>query len=118
MYTGFHGIDLDTGAVQDLFLPNPSRGSIKPHSIITLPRSDGGELLLCFDSECTYSVYRSMVVFMSEACLVHNAHRSVGGGGGPRAIHIGIDLSPIQHGTLWQQFCTSCVYCELMLFQY
>lgn len=41
---------METGAVQDLFLPNPSRGAIKPHAIIGLPRSSGMELLLCYDS--------------------------------------------------------------------
>lgn len=51
---GFHSIDMETGQVQDLFLPNPSRGSIKPHAIINLPRSRGAELLLCFDNEGVY----------------------------------------------------------------
>ncbi len=62
LYTGFHGIDLDTGAVQDLFLPNPSRGIIKPHAIITLPRSEGMELLLCFDSECCVCLSRGIML--------------------------------------------------------
>lgn len=48
---GFHAIDLETGLVQDLYGPTSLRGSINPHAIITLPRSSGTELLLCYDSE-------------------------------------------------------------------
>jgi len=48
---GFHGIDMETGAVQDLYVPNPMLGAIHPHAIISLPRSSGSELLLCYDSE-------------------------------------------------------------------
>ena len=48
---GFHAIDMETGAVQDLYLPSPSRGAIHPHAIISLPRSGGSELLLCYNSE-------------------------------------------------------------------
>ena len=51
MHTGFHAIDMETGAVQDLYLPSPARGNIHPHAIIALPRSGGSELLLCYDSE-------------------------------------------------------------------
>ena len=49
---GFHGIDMETGAVQDLFVP-PShvRSGITPHAIIALPRPGHVELLLCYDSE-------------------------------------------------------------------
>lgn len=52
---GFHGIDMETGMVQDLFLPpQGSRGPIHPHAIITIPRSGGTELLLCYDNEGVY----------------------------------------------------------------
>jgi len=59
---------METGAVQDLFMPNPSRGNIKPHAIIALPRSSYSELLLCFDSKyinhlqtCTCNIYTYIV---------------------------------------------------------
>lgn len=51
---GFHAIDLETGTVQDLYIPTSPRGIIHPHAIITLPRSSGTELLLCYDNEGVY----------------------------------------------------------------
>ena len=47
---GFHIIDLDTGVVQDLYPSSPS-APIKPHAIITIPRTNNTELLLCYDSK-------------------------------------------------------------------
>ena len=64
--SGFHAIDMETGAVQDLFLPpRGTRGPINPHAIITIPRSGGTELLLCYDSECLTSSGQS------SACKLH-----------------------------------------------
>lgn len=61
---GFHAIDLDTGTVQDLYIPQAGpRTSIHPHAIITLPKGSTTEFLLCFDNEGIYinsdgSVYK------------------------------------------------------------
>ena len=49
--TGFHAIDMETGLVQDLYVPSHGRGGITPHAIIALPRPGLVELLLCYDSE-------------------------------------------------------------------
>jgi hypothetical protein len=56
-YPGFHAIDLETGSVQDLYVPSLSKTTIHPHAIITLPRSSGTELLLCYDSAFTSSAW-------------------------------------------------------------
>lgn len=50
-HAGFHSIDMETGAVQDLYVPSHIRSSITPHAIIALPRLGVMELLLCYDSE-------------------------------------------------------------------
>ena len=43
---------METAEVYDLYIPPQGvRGTIQPHSIITLPRSGGCELLLCYNSE-------------------------------------------------------------------
>ena len=55
--------------VQDLFLPpQGSRGPIHPHAIITIPRSGGTELLLCYDSELV-ALAGVAVVVTSCPCL-------------------------------------------------
>ncbi|XP_027203670.1 serine/threonine-protein kinase msn isoform X8 [Dermatophagoides pteronyssinus] len=51
---GFHAIELDSGAVYDIYIPNHSQGPITPHTIITLPNSKGMQLLLCYDNEGVY----------------------------------------------------------------
>ncbi|XP_054708882.1 misshapen-like kinase 1 isoform X1 [Uloborus diversus] len=51
---GFHAVDLDSGAVYDVYLPTHSQGSITPHAIVTLPNSKGMQLLLCYDNEGIY----------------------------------------------------------------
>jgi TRAF2/NCK-interacting kinase len=51
---GFHAVDLDCGAVYDIYVPAHSQGPITPHTIITLPNSKGLQLLLCYDNEGVY----------------------------------------------------------------
>lgn len=71
---GFHAVELDSGSVYDIYVPNhvsknrlmtrimklinhvpscfsQSQGTITPHTIITLPNSKGMQLLLCYDSK-------------------------------------------------------------------
>lgn len=72
---GFHAVDLDSATVYDIYLPkhvSPSlipllctiltlctflfqtQGPITPHCIVTLPNSNGMQLLLCYDNEGVY----------------------------------------------------------------
>jgi TRAF2 and NCK interacting kinase len=71
---GFHAVDLDSATVYDIYLPkhvrffesidfdassNPrnisqTQGPISPHCIVTLPNSNGMNLLLCYDNEGVY----------------------------------------------------------------
>ncbi|XP_050045231.1 serine/threonine-protein kinase mig-15 isoform X6 [Dermacentor andersoni] len=62
---GFHAVDLDSGAVYDVYIPSHfqdraagNQGQITPHTIVTLPNSKGVQLLLCYDNEGVYvSIY-------------------------------------------------------------
>ena len=52
--SGFHTVDMDSGAVQSIYIPaSAARGPILPHAIIPIP-SKPSELLLCHDSEGIY----------------------------------------------------------------
>ncbi|CAD7081846.1 unnamed protein product [Hermetia illucens] len=51
---GFHAVDLDSAAVYNIYLPKHTQGSIVPHCIVTLPNSNGMQLLLCYDNEGVY----------------------------------------------------------------
>lgn len=51
---GFHAVDLDNGHVYDIYIPVHSQGPITPHTIITLAKSKGMQLLLCYDNEGIY----------------------------------------------------------------
>jgi len=51
---GFHAVDLDSATVYDLYTPKHSQGPISPHCIVTLPNSNGLQLLLCYDNEGVY----------------------------------------------------------------
>lgn len=81
-FSGFHAVDVDSGAVYDIYLPTHvctdgekhlklSRGvflplhlalsslfqiqtSIQSHAIIILPNTDGIELLVCYEDEGVY----------------------------------------------------------------
>ncbi|XP_065172113.1 serine/threonine-protein kinase mig-15 isoform X4 [Atheta coriaria] len=51
---GFHAVDLDSANVYNIYLPKHIQGSISPHCIVTLPNSNGMNLLLCYDNEGVY----------------------------------------------------------------
>jgi misshapen/NIK-related kinase len=52
--SGFHSVDLETGVIQNIYVPVAAgRGPIIPHAIIPLP-SKINELLLCHDNEGVY----------------------------------------------------------------
>ncbi|XP_063702454.1 serine/threonine-protein kinase mig-15 isoform X7 [Culicoides brevitarsis] len=51
---GFHAVDLDSATVYDIYLPKHTQGPITPHCIVTLPNSNGMQLLLCYDNEGVY----------------------------------------------------------------
>ncbi|XP_050310027.1 mitogen-activated protein kinase kinase kinase kinase 4 isoform X3 [Anthonomus grandis grandis] len=51
---GFHAVDLDSASVYDIYLPKHTQNSITPHCIVTLPNSNGMQLLLCYDNEGVY----------------------------------------------------------------
>lgn len=51
---GFHAVDIDSGAVYDIYIPAHTQGLISPHTIVTLPNSKGLQLLLCYDNEGVY----------------------------------------------------------------
>uniref|UniRef100_A0A673LM91 non-specific serine/threonine protein kinase n=1 Tax=Sinocyclocheilus rhinocerous TaxID=307959 RepID=A0A673LM91_9TELE len=52
--SGFHAVDVDSGAVYDIYLPTHIQSSIQSHAIIILPNTDGIELLLCYEDEGVY----------------------------------------------------------------
>ncbi|XP_028279476.1 mitogen-activated protein kinase kinase kinase kinase 4-like isoform X3 [Parambassis ranga] len=52
--SGFHAVDVDSGAVYDIYLPTHIQTSIQCHAIIILPNTDGIELLLCYEDEGVY----------------------------------------------------------------
>ncbi|XP_020283502.1 serine/threonine-protein kinase mig-15 isoform X9 [Pseudomyrmex gracilis] len=51
---GFHAVDLDSATVYDIYLPKHTQGPICPHCIVSLPNSNGMQLLLCYDNEGVY----------------------------------------------------------------
>uniref|UniRef100_A0A4W5NKG6 non-specific serine/threonine protein kinase n=1 Tax=Hucho hucho TaxID=62062 RepID=A0A4W5NKG6_9TELE len=56
---GFHAVDVDSGAVYDIYLPTHVKKtliqtSIQSHAIIILPNTDGIELLVCYEDEGVY----------------------------------------------------------------
>ncbi|KAL0281163.1 UNVERIFIED_CONTAM: hypothetical protein PYX00_002232 [Menopon gallinae] len=51
---GFHAVDLDSATVYDIYLPKHTQGPIAPHCIVTLPNSNGMQLLLCYNNEGVY----------------------------------------------------------------
>jgi len=50
---GFHGVDLDSASVYDIHVPLKGE-SIRAHSIIPLPGSNGRTILLCYEDEGAY----------------------------------------------------------------
>uniref|UniRef100_A0A8C1J2X8 non-specific serine/threonine protein kinase n=1 Tax=Cyprinus carpio TaxID=7962 RepID=A0A8C1J2X8_CYPCA len=52
--SGFHAVDVDSGAVYDIYLPTHIQTSIQTHAIIILPNTEGIELLVCYEDEGVY----------------------------------------------------------------
>jgi len=50
--SGFHGVDLDSASVYDIFVPRKGE-PIQAHSIVPLPSSNGRVILLCYDGRCS-----------------------------------------------------------------
>ncbi|XP_078060509.1 traf2 and NCK-interacting protein kinase-like isoform X3 [Mustelus asterias] len=53
-HTGFHVIDVDSGNVYDIYIPSHIQANITPHALIILPKTDGMEMLLCYEDEGVY----------------------------------------------------------------
>eukprot|EP00062_Callorhinchus_milii_P023278 gi/632981947/ref/XP_007907866.1/ PREDICTED: TRAF2 and NCK-interacting protein kinase [Callorhinchus milii] len=53
-HTGFHVIDVDSGNVYDIYVPSHIQGNITPHALIILPKTDGMEMLVCYEDEGVY----------------------------------------------------------------
>ncbi|XP_064188705.1 traf2 and NCK-interacting protein kinase-like isoform X10 [Anguilla rostrata] len=51
---GFHVIDVDSGNPYDIYIPSHIQSSITPHAIVVLPKTDGMEVLLCYEDEGVY----------------------------------------------------------------
>ncbi|XP_072264207.1 TRAF2 and NCK-interacting protein kinase isoform X5 [Pyxicephalus adspersus] len=52
--TGFHVIDVDSGNTYDIYVPSHIQGNITPHAIVILPKTDGMEMLVCYEDEGVY----------------------------------------------------------------
>ncbi|XP_064929932.1 TRAF2 and NCK-interacting protein kinase isoform X13 [Columba livia] len=53
-HTGFHVIDVDSGNSYDIYIPSHIQGNITPHAIVILPKTDGMEMLVCYEDEGVY----------------------------------------------------------------
>uniref|UniRef100_A0A671QE03 non-specific serine/threonine protein kinase n=1 Tax=Sinocyclocheilus anshuiensis TaxID=1608454 RepID=A0A671QE03_9TELE len=51
---GFHVIDVDSGNPYDIYIPSHIQGSVTAHAIVVLPKTDGMEMLLCYEDEGVY----------------------------------------------------------------
>ncbi|XP_031165779.1 TRAF2 and NCK interacting kinase a isoform X4 [Sander lucioperca] len=57
---GFHVIDVDSGNPYDIYIPSHCAKQMKiqsqvtPHAIVVLPKTDGMEMLLCYEDEGVY----------------------------------------------------------------
>ncbi|XP_036376940.1 traf2 and NCK-interacting protein kinase-like isoform X3 [Megalops cyprinoides] len=51
---GFHVIDVDSGNPYDIYIPSHIQSSVTPHAIVVLPKTDGMEVLLCYEDEGVY----------------------------------------------------------------
>ncbi|XP_028831079.1 TRAF2 and NCK interacting kinase a isoform X2 [Denticeps clupeoides] len=51
---GFHVIDVDSGNPYDIYIPSHIQSSVAPHAIVVLPKTDGMEMLLCYEDEGVY----------------------------------------------------------------
>ncbi|XP_069474857.1 TRAF2 and NCK-interacting protein kinase isoform X12 [Ambystoma mexicanum] len=52
--TGFHVIDVDSGSSYDIYVPSHIQGNVTPHAIVILPKTDGMEMLVCYEDEGVY----------------------------------------------------------------
>ncbi|XP_069753696.1 traf2 and NCK-interacting protein kinase-like isoform X10 [Narcine bancroftii] len=52
--TGFHVIDVDSGSVHDIYIPSHIQGNVTPHALIILPKTEGMEMLVCYEDEGVY----------------------------------------------------------------
>ncbi|XP_068001102.1 TRAF2 and NCK-interacting protein kinase isoform X6 [Melanerpes formicivorus] len=53
-HTGFHVIDVDSGNSYDIYIPSHIQGNITPHAIVILPKTEGMEMLVCYEDEGVY----------------------------------------------------------------
>ncbi|XP_010884543.2 TRAF2 and NCK-interacting protein kinase isoform X3 [Esox lucius] len=51
---GFHVIDVDSGNPYDIYVPSHIQSQVTPHAIVVLPKTDGMEMLLCYEDEGVY----------------------------------------------------------------
>nr|XP_054606943.1 TRAF2 and NCK interacting kinase b isoform X3 [Nothobranchius furzeri] len=51
---GFHVVDVDSGNTYDIYIPSHIQGQVTPHAIVVLPKTDGMEMLLCYEDEGVY----------------------------------------------------------------
>ncbi|KAM9786969.1 TRAF2 and NCK interacting kinase a isoform 3-T3 [Syngnathus typhle] len=57
---GFHVIDVDSGNPYDIYIPSHCaketkiQSQVSPHAIVVLPKTDGMEMLLCYEDEGVY----------------------------------------------------------------
>ncbi|XP_068607624.1 TRAF2 and NCK-interacting protein kinase-like isoform X3 [Brachionichthys hirsutus] len=57
---GFHVIDVDSGNPYDIYVPShvsfilKIQSQVTPHAIVVLPKTDGMEMLLCYEDEGVY----------------------------------------------------------------
>nr|XP_055058137.1 TRAF2 and NCK interacting kinase a isoform X8 [Misgurnus anguillicaudatus] len=51
---GFHVIDVDSGNPYDIYIPSHIQSTVTPHAIVVLPKTDGMEMLLCYEDEGVY----------------------------------------------------------------
>merc|ERR1712032_1392074 len=68
--SGFHAVDLDSASVYDIYLPKHAQGPVTPHTIVTLPNTNGMQLLLCYDKKAQklkFLCERNDKVFFSSA---------------------------------------------------
>uniref|UniRef100_A0A4W4EQX3 non-specific serine/threonine protein kinase n=1 Tax=Electrophorus electricus TaxID=8005 RepID=A0A4W4EQX3_ELEEL len=51
---GFHAIDVDSGNPHDIYIPSHIQSRVSPHAIVVLPKTEGMEILLCYENEGVY----------------------------------------------------------------
>ncbi|XP_037833589.1 TRAF2 and NCK interacting kinase a isoform X7 [Kryptolebias marmoratus] len=53
---GFHIIDVDSGNPYDIYIPSHMKiqSQVMPHAIVVLPKTNGMEMLLCYEDEGVY----------------------------------------------------------------